>query len=171
MLVLAVFGAFACVVIAAIVVFVLHTQATKSKTSTPTTPDTPTTPTTPDTPDTQPRSSDSGGGGWRNAMLTCFEESKNFASGGTDPDKQNVVAVHERDWASLKNKKLALKLPNGTHTVEVRDYCNAKQAVCNTNASAQGNNFLIDINHLALKRLWPSQSCGNTFQTVQFKAS
>lgn len=108
-------------------------------------------------------------GGWRNAMLTCYTESQNFASAGTDPSKHNVVAVHERDWAAYKNKRVLLKLPNGTHTVEVRDYCNAKVPECNKNVSAQGNNFLIDINHLALRRLWPSQSCDNTFQTVQFK--
>ena len=102
-------------------------------------------------------------------MLTCYEETRNFAAGGTDPSKQNVVAVHEKDWAAYKNKKITLKLPSGVHTMDVRDYCDAKAPSCNQNLKAQGNNFLIDINALALKRLWPSKSCGSTFQTVQFK--
>lgn len=110
-----------------------------------------------------------GGGAWKNATLTCFEESHNFASENTDPTKQNVVAVLARDFREYKNRRLQLRLPTGVHSVEVRDECAASAPECTKNAAAFGNNFLIDINGHALRRLWPGKSCGDTYQTVQFR--
>lgn len=110
-----------------------------------------------------------GGGEWRGATLTCFREDRNFAYGGTDPSKHNVVAVLQKDFNDYKGKKLQLKLPTGVHTVEVRDLCAASAPECSRNAAAHGTGFLIDINNHALERVWRGKSCDSTFQKVQWR--
>lgn len=158
---------FGAVMLVSVVAIVIGTN-TNTTNTTPTKPKAEPTKPKAEPPNPKPEPTNPKPNKWSTATLTCYEETKHFASAGTDPTSQNVVAVLEKDFPAYKNKALLLELPTGVHRMEVRDSCAASAPSCMTNATKFGNNFLIDINHLALKRVWPSKPCMQTLQTVKW---
>lgn len=86
---------------------------------------------------------DGGGGGWKKgARITCFNDTA-FAGSGVDSSR--LAAVHEKDWSKYKDAVIEVRWPGGkTKTVEIKDYCDKKDASCN-NVNDSDANFLIDV--------------------------
>lgn len=114
----------------------------------------------------KPKQKTRGGGGWRKALLTCFDDAQ-FANEGAD--SSDTIAVHEKDWGALSGKQLVVRTSDGNeNTFTVNDYCNKNQEDCIRNV--RKHNFIIDIHRNALDRLGRSSgSCENTSETVEFK--